>query len=152
MPENCALSGVFQTGHLLDGLHGEGQGTTHSHTGHQAGVVVGKEAAGHIAGDVQALHGLVVGVQSLTLFVDGDALLSGQQGSTQPAAVEGRGANGAQAVSGLAEVLIVLLIVQLIVARKVSLAAPVKPILSASSSSVSHLNSAPASIASSILP
>ena len=116
MPENCALSGVLQTCHLLDSLHGEGQGAAHSHTGHQAGVVVGKEAAGHIAGNVQTLHGLIVGVQSLTLFVDGDALLGGQQGSTQPAAVEGRGANGAQAVSGLAEVLIVLLIVQLVVA------------------------------------
>ena len=116
MPENCALSGVLQTCHLLDSLHGVGQGTTHSHTGHQAGVVVGKEAAGHIAGDVQALHGLVVGVQSLSLFVDGNALLGGQQRSTQPAAVEGRGADGAQTVSGLAEVLVVLLIVQLIVA------------------------------------
>ena len=96
MLERRALSGILQTGHLLDGLHGEGQGTTHSHTSHQAGIVVGKEAAGHIAGDVQTLHGLVVGVQSLTLFVDGDALLSGQQRSTQPAAVEGRGADGAQ--------------------------------------------------------
>ena len=116
MPENCALSGVLQTCHLLDSLHGVGQGTTHSHTGHQAGVVVGKEAAGHIAGDVQALHGLVVGVQSLSLFVDGNALLGGQQRSTQPAAVEGRGADGAQTVSRLAEVLIVLLVVQLVVA------------------------------------
>ena len=116
MSENCALSGILQTGHLLDSLHGVGQGTTHSHTGHQAGVVVGKEAAGHITGDVQTLHGLVVGVQSLTLFVDGDALLGGQQRGTQPAAVEGSSADGAQTVSGLAEVLVVLLIVQLVVA------------------------------------
>ena len=113
MPENCALSGVLQTSHLLDSLHGEGQGTTHSHTGHQAGVVVGKEAAGHIAGDIQAGHGLVIVVQSLTLFVDGNALLSGQQRGTQPAAVEGSGADGAEAVSGLAEVLVVLLVVAL---------------------------------------
>ena len=145
----------FQTGHLLDGLHGEGQGTTHSHTGHQAGVVVGKEAAGHITGDIQALHGLVVVVQRLTLFVDGNALLGGQQRGTQPAAVEGRSADGAQTVSGLAEILVVLLVVQLIVTfhgSKEGILGSVKPILSASSSSVSHLNSAPASIASSILP
>ena len=31
MLENCALSGVFQTGHLLDGLHGEGQGLSLIH-------------------------------------------------------------------------------------------------------------------------
>ena len=86
----------FQTSHLLDGLHGEGQGAAHSHTGHQAGIVVGKEAAGHIAGDIQAGHGLVIVVQSLTLFVDGNALLRGQQRGTQPAAVEGRGADGAE--------------------------------------------------------
>ena len=115
MQEKRALSGVFQTGHLLDGLHGEGQGAAHSHTGHQAGVVVGKEAAGHIAGDIQAGHGLVIVVQSLTLFVDGNALLSGQQRGTQPAAVEGSGADGAQTVSRLAEVLVILLVVQLVV-------------------------------------
>ena len=116
MSENCALSGILQTGHLLDSLHGVGQGTTHSHTGHQAGVVVGKEAAGHITGDVQTLHGLVVGVQSLTLFVDGDALLGGQQRGTQPAAVEGSGADGAQTACRLAEVLIVLFVIQFVVA------------------------------------
>ena len=106
---------LFQTAHLLDRLDGEGQGAAHGHAGHQAGVVVGKEAAGHIAGDIQTLHGLVVGIQSLTLVVDGDALLGGQQRGTQPAAVEGSGADGAQTVSGLAEVLVVLLVVQLIV-------------------------------------
>ena len=116
MQEKRALSGVLQTCHLLDSLHGEGQGAAHSHTGHQAGVVVGKEAAGHIAGDIQAGHGLVIVVQSLTLFVDGNALLSGQQRGTQPAAVEGSGADGAEAVSGLAEVLVVLLVVELVVA------------------------------------
>ena len=156
MPEKRALSGVFQTGHLLNGLHGEGQGAAHSHTGHQAGVVVGKEAAGHIAGDVQTLHGLIVGVQSLTLFVDGDALLSGQQGSTQPAAVEGSGADGAQAVSGLAEVLVVLLIVQLIVALHGSkegiLGSAGKAHLVGQLVQSIALNNAPASIASSILP
>ena len=71
MPENCALSGVFQTGHLLDGLHGEGQGAAHGHACHEAGVVVGEEGAGHIAGDVQAGHGPIVAVQCLTLLVDG---------------------------------------------------------------------------------
>ena len=105
----------FQTCHLFNSLHGEGQGAAHSHTGHQAGIVVGKEAAGHIAGDIQAGHGLVIVVQSLTLFVDGNALLSGQQRGTQPAAVEGSGADGAQTISGLAEILVVLLVVQLVV-------------------------------------
>ena len=71
-------------------------------TGHQAGIVVGEEAAGHITGDVQACHGLVVGVQGLALFVDGNALLGGQQRGTQPIAVEGSGADGTQAVSRLA--------------------------------------------------
>ena len=60
------------------------------------GLVVGKEAAGHITGDIQALHGLVVVVQRLTLFVDGNALLGGQQRGTQPAAIEGRSADGTQ--------------------------------------------------------
>ena len=46
----------------------------------------------------------------------GNALLSGQQRGTQPAAVEGSGADGAEAVSGLAEVLVVLLVVELVVA------------------------------------
>ena len=119
MPENRAGSGVIQTRHLLDGLHGEGQGAAHGHTSHQAGVVVGKEAAGHITGDIQALHGLVVVVQRLTLFVDGNALLGGQQRGTQPIAVEGSGADGAQAVSRLAEVLVVLLVVQLVIAKNI---------------------------------
>ena len=52
MPENRAGSGVIQTCHLLDSLHGEGQGAAHGHTSHQAGIVVGKEAAGHITGDM----------------------------------------------------------------------------------------------------
>ena len=85
---------LFQTGHLLDGLHGKGQGAAHGNTGHQAGIVVGEEAAGHITSDVEACHGLVVGVQGLALFVDGNALLGGQQRGTQPAAIEGSGADG----------------------------------------------------------
>ncbi len=45
----------------------------------------------------------------------GNALLGGQQRGTQPAAIEGCGADGAQAVSGLTEVLILLLVVQLVI-------------------------------------
>ena len=116
MRENCALSGVLQACHLLDGFNGKGQGTTAGSTAHDAGIVVLEEAAGHITGDIQALHGLVVVVQRLTLFVDGNALLGGQQRGTQPAAVEGSGADGAQAACRLAEVLVVLLVVQLVVA------------------------------------
>ena len=106
---------LFQTAHLLDCLDGVGQGAAHSHACHQAGIVVGEEGAGHIAGDIQAGHRLVVVVQSLTLVVDGNALLGTQQGGTQPAAVEGSGADGAQTISGLAEILVVLLVVQLVV-------------------------------------
>ena len=106
---------LFQTAHLLDRLDGVGQGAAHSHACHQAGIVVGEEGAGHIAGDIQTLHGLVVGIQSLTLVVDGNALLGGQQRGTQPAAVEGSGADGAQTISRLAEILVVLLVVQLVV-------------------------------------
>ncbi len=92
------------------------RGAAHGHTGHQAGIVVGKEAAGHIAGDIQAGHRLVVVIQRLTFFVDGNALLGAQQRGTQPAAIERGLADRAQAVSGLAEVLIVLLVIQLVVA------------------------------------
>ena len=109
-------AGLLQAGHLLDGLDGKGHGAAHGHARHQAGIVVGKEAAGHIAGDVQAGHGLVVGVQRLALFVDGDALLGGQQRSAQPTAVERRFADGAQAVGRLAEVGVLLGVVQLVVA------------------------------------
>ena len=101
---------LFQTAHLLDGLDGVGQGAAHSHACHQAGIVVGEEGAGHIAGDIQAGHRLVVVIQSLALIVDGDALLGAQQRGTQPAAIERGLADRAQAVSGLAEVLIVCLL------------------------------------------
>ena len=62
MPGNCALSGVFQTGHLLDGFDGKGQGAATSGAAHDAGVVVLEEAAGHITGDIQTGDRLIVAV------------------------------------------------------------------------------------------
>ena len=106
MPENCALSGVLQTGHLLDGFDGKGQGAATSGAAHDAGVVVLEEATGHIAGNVQAGNGLVVAILRLAVFSDGNTLHTAQQRGTQPAAVEGRGADGAQAACRLAEVLL----------------------------------------------
>ena len=116
MRENCALSGVLQACHLLDGFNGKGQGTTAGSTAHDAGIVVLEEAAGHITGDIQTGDRLIVAVLGLAILGDGDALHTAQQRGTQPAAVEGSGADGAQTISGLAEVLVVLLVVQLIVA------------------------------------
>ena len=116
MPENCALSGVLKTSHLLDGFDGKGQGAATSGAAHDAGVVVLEEATGHIAGNVQAGNGLVVAILRLAVFSDGNTLHTAQQRGTQPAAVEGRGADGAQAACRLAEVLVVLFVVQLIVA------------------------------------
>ena len=111
MRENCALSGVLQACHLLDGFNGKGHGTTAGSTAHDAGIVVLEEAAGHIAGNVQAGNGLVVAILRLAVFSDGNTLHTAQQRGTQPAAVEGRGADGAQAACRLAEVLVVLLVV-----------------------------------------
>ena len=70
MRENCALSGVLQACHLLDGFNGKGQGTTAGSTAHDAGIVVLEEAAGHITGDVQTGDRLIVAVLGLAVLGD----------------------------------------------------------------------------------
>src|SRR5699024_6528314 len=92
------------TCHLLDGLDGEGQGAAAGGATHDAGVVVLEEAARHVTGDIQAGDGLVAVVLGLAVGGDGNALQAAQQAGAQPAAVEGRGPDGAQAAGRLAEV------------------------------------------------
>ena len=101
-------AGLLQAGHLLDGLDGEGQGAAAGGAAHDAGVVVLEEAARHVTGDIQAGDGLVAVVLGLAVGGDGNALQAAQQAGAQPAAVEGRGPDGAQAAGRLAEVLVLL--------------------------------------------
>lgn len=147
---------LFQPRHLLDGFHGKGQGTTHCDASHQAGIVVGEEAAGHIARDVQTFHRLVVGVQSLTLFIDGNALLSRQQRCAQPAAVERSLTNRTQAICRLAEIGILLCVVQFVVTidgcEEGGLCLTGEAQFVSQLIQVSALKNAPAFSASSILP
>ena len=86
---------LFQSAHLLDGFDGECESAPAGDSRHEAGIVVGKEAAGHIAGDVQSLDGIALFVQGLGVLVDGDALFRGEEGGAQPAAIERSLADGA---------------------------------------------------------
>ena len=61
--------------------------------------------------------GRAVLVKGTGLLIDEDALLGGQDAGAQSEAIEGRLANLAEIVGGLAEVLVVLLVKELVVAR-----------------------------------
>ena len=81
------------------------------------GVVVAEEAAGAVTGGVQALDDLVLGVQDLHLLVDAQAVDGGQEAAAVPAAEEGRVAQLGEAVGLLAEVGVLLGVVQVVVVR-----------------------------------
>ena len=83
---------------------------------HLVGVVAAEERARAVAGAVQALDGLEVGVERLAVGVDADAVDGGEQRAAQRRAEERRRAQLGQAVGLLAEVHVLLVVVQLVVA------------------------------------
>ena len=104
-------------GSVLTGKAAEGGAAACGGTSHQAGIAAGEVVAAHVTDDVQARDGLEVVVQCVHVVVDLDAV----HGADEVAAglahtVEGCLLQGGQAVALLAEVLVLPLGSQLIVA------------------------------------